>query len=64
MRKAGINDLEREAWLRAREKGEIVWQTKDGRQIPIKEMTYEHLVNTIRMLIRHEEMLDMSEFPD
>jgi hypothetical protein len=29
-----------------------VWITKDGRRIPVKEMSDEHIVNTIRMLRR------------
>jgi hypothetical protein len=32
--------------------GPGIWVTKDGREVPIKEMEDEHLLNTIRMLRR------------
>lgn len=30
-----------------------IWETKDGRKIPVEEMTDSHIRNTIAMLKRH-----------
>lgn len=51
--KADLFDLKLEAWFRARESGKLVWVTKEGKQVPIKEMTDTHLANTINMLERN-----------
>lgn len=50
--KATLEDLKRELWLRNRNAGSIVWTTKDGKEIPINEMSDEHLLNTINMIMR------------
>ena len=55
---ASISDLQHEQWLRLRNACEIVWKTKDGREIPINEMTDQHLTNTIAMLERLEAAKD------
>lgn len=52
--KATLKDLYQEAWLRQRERGLILWTTKEGKDIPINEMSDAHLVNTINMLLRNE----------
>lgn len=45
--KATIEDLKRERWLRARNSGELVWTTKEGKEIPIKDMSDSHIDNVI-----------------
>ena len=53
--KATLEDLKRELWLRNRNNSSIVWTTKDGRKIPINEMSDEHLLNTINMIMQIQE---------
>ena len=48
MRKANINDVKMEIWLRERGDRELRWVTKDGREIPIRDMSIDHLKNIIR----------------
>ena len=50
MIKADIEDLEKELWLRQRE--EMVWETKDGKLIPLKEMKTDHIINAIKYFER------------
>jgi hypothetical protein len=47
---ASLFDLRFELWLRERNRGELVWKTKEGNKIPIKDMTDEHLKNSIELL--------------
>lgn len=61
MKKATLKDLYMEVWLRMRNNGEIKWVTKSGKAVSLKDMSDEHLVNTINMInrVRHmEQMLD------
>lgn len=57
MIKADIEDLEKELWLRQRE--DMIWETKDGKQIPLKEMTTEHIINAIKYVYKHNTMRDI-----
>lgn len=56
--KADIDDLVLERWLRARDRGEIVWITKSGDEIPINKMTDSHLENAINMIRKKNEFND------
>ena len=55
MKQATIQDLKLELQLRQRNSGFIIWTTKDGKNIPIKGMDGNHLVNTINILLRQKE---------
>lgn len=56
---ADIQDLELELWLRQRNSSSIYWKTKDGREIPIKDMDNNHLANTLKMLLKQAEREDL-----
>lgn len=58
MRKANIQDLKLELWLRKRNSGSIIWTTKDSKNIPIKDMSNKHLVNALKMLAKQEAMAE------
>lgn len=46
--------LKFEQLLRARNSGKLTWTTRDGRQVPVRDMSDEHLRNSIAMLERAE----------
>lgn len=49
-------DLRLEMWLRARGQRKLIWKAKDGKEIPLKDMSDSHLQNALNMLIKHSEM--------
>ena len=51
---ATLVDLEKELWLRKREK--MMWTTKDGKLIPLKEMSTRHILNAINYLETLDEI--------
>lgn len=55
MEYANLSDLLLERFLRARNSGDLVWETKTGKIIPVKEMNDNHLQNTINMLLRQRD---------
>lgn len=55
IRRATIQDLKLELWLRQHNSGSIIWTTKDGKNIPIKDMGNNHLVNALKMLLIQKE---------
>ncbi len=55
MRKATIQDLKLELWFRQRNSGSIIWDTKYGKSISIKDMNENHLANTLNMLLKQKE---------
>lgn len=56
-READFSDLTQE--LKRRGILRPYWTTKDGRQIPIEDLTDEHLLNIVRMLIDKEQPDEM-----
>ena len=51
---ANLTDLLKEQWLRNRNSGNLTWTTRDRKVITIKDMSDNHLKNTINMIIRNE----------
>ena len=54
------SDLRLEMWLRARESGKLVWTTKDGRQIPLKDMSDTHLINALNKMTAAAEFEEIA----
>lgn len=52
---AGYDDIRIEILLRERNERELKRVTKDGQEIPIKDMTTDHLRNVKKMIERFEE---------
>ena len=61
MRKATIQDLKLELWLRQRNSGFIIWDARYGAPIPIKDMNENHLANTLNMLLKQKEEKERSK---
>jgi hypothetical protein len=52
---AGKKEIELELFLRMRKKS-LVWETKQGENIPLADLSNSHLVNIYNMLNRLEEL--------
>lgn len=61
---ATLEDLKLERWFRNRNNGNITWKMKNGNVIPIKDMSDEHLDNTIKMIQRKISLHQDLEFFD
>ena len=46
---ANIDDIRLEQFLRSRNSGKLVWKTKEGKIIPLKELSDEHLNNILNV---------------
>lgn len=63
--KANIDDIKMELWLRHRNNGEILWQTKDGTLIDIKNLSDTHIKNIFnRAKIINKINFEKSELQD
>ena len=51
-------DLQLELWLRKRESGELKWTTKEGIEIPLKDMSNKHIENCLNLMERIEVFND------
>lgn len=59
-RRADLNDLYKELWLRKRNSGSLVWITKDGKEMPIKDMTDKHIERAIKRMVEIKEYNDIA----
>ena len=53
-----INDMLNQAWDIEQERDMFIWITKDGRHMPIVDMSTNHINNTIKMLERNDDGYD------
>lgn len=51
---ATIEDLRLEQFLRKRNLGTLVWKTREGKIIPLKELSDEHLTNILNVYSRNK----------
>lgn len=59
MVKANLSDLQLELWLRKRDS--LYWETRDGKQIPLKQMSTEHIVNALNYFKRAQEQKELMD---
>ena len=52
---ANIDDIRLEQFLRSRNSGKLVWKTKEGKIIPLKELSDEHLTNILNVYSLDED---------
>ena len=54
---ANIDELRLEEFLRSRNSGKLVWKTKEGKIIPLKELSDEHLTNILNVYSRNKDRI-------
>ena len=54
---ANIDELRLEEFLRGRNSGKLVWKTKEGKIIPLKELSDEHLTNILNVYYRNKDQI-------
>lgn len=59
MVKANLSDLQLELWLRKRDS--LYWETRDGKQIPLKQMSTEHIVNALNYFKNIQEQKEIMD---
>lgn len=65
VRQPTYNELLMEKYLRDRDAGKIQCRTQDGKWIPVKDLSYEHLTNIIKMLDEQREYIEhLGDLPD
>lgn len=54
---ATIDDIRLEQFLRNRNSGKLIWKTKEGKMIPLKELSNEHLTNILNVYYRNKDQI-------
>ena len=54
---ATIDDIRLEQFLRNRNSGKLIWKTKEGKIIPLKELSDEHLTNILNVYSRNKDQI-------
>ena len=54
---ATVEDLRLEQFLRNRNSGKLIWKTKEGKIIPLKELSDEHLTNILNVYYRNKDQI-------
>lgn len=54
---ANIDELRLEEFLRSRNSGKLVWKTKEGKIIPLKELSDENLTNILNVYYRNKAQI-------
>lgn len=54
---ATIDDIRLEQFLRNRNSGKLIWKTKEGKIIPLKELSDEHLTNILNVYYRNKDQI-------
>lgn len=59
MVEATLSDLRLELWLRKRDS--LYWETREGKQIPLKQMSTEHIINALNYFSRVQEQKEIMD---